>query len=299
MPKRSNEFQHLVKVIHDAISKIEGASVTESAMIPEPNGTLREVDILLERSVAGVPIRLAVECRDRSRKSDVDWIDGLIGKFRDLNIDKIVAVSRKGFSATAKAKASANGIELKVLAEALADEWAGEFINLGFGLFQLKSEISSVTVTFDPPVAVGVKPTTVVDCAQSEGSKPTLKQFIHACFVNCVVPLVKRHVEREFLDKFPPLAELTRLWEFNVPVDIRDAWVVGNDGTRHRVSHILFGVSARSEVAESDVRHYRYGVTALASEGQLKIGGEVHKMQVVQVARSKTLGVSITKVKPK
>ena len=124
MPKRSDDFQHLVKVIHDAISRVEGATVTESAMLPEPDGTLREVDILLERSVADVPIRLAIECRDRSRKSDVEWIDGLIGKFRNLKVDKIIAVCRRGFSAGAAAKAAASNIELRVLAECLTHEWS-------------------------------------------------------------------------------------------------------------------------------------------------------------------------------
>jgi len=299
MPKRSNDFQHLVKVIHDAISKVEGATVTESAMLPEPDGTLREVDILLERSVADVPIRLAIECRDRSRKSDVDWIDGLVGKFRNLKVDKIVAVCRKGFSAGAAAKAAANSIELRVLTECLTHEWSSEFMRLGFAMFEFKPELRTVEITLDPVQAQGIEPTSIVESGDASATQRTLEQLVFACFVENVAPRIKQHVEREFLATLPPLADLTRSWEFTVPVDVRDTWVVAKTGTRHRIAHMLFGVAAQSRADVSLVRHYKYGTTALASEGHLNVGSEMHKMSVVQVAGQKSLTASITKVKPK
>jgi hypothetical protein len=297
MPKRSNDFQHLVKVIYDAISKVEEARVTESAMLTEPDGTLREVDILLERTVADVPIRLAVECRDRSRKSDVDWIDGLIGKFRNLQVDKIVAVCRRGFSPAAIAKAAANKIELRVLSECLTHEWSSEFMRLGFATLEFAPELRTVEIALEPSEAEGIGPSCLVEDLAVSAAQRSLEQFVFACFVECVAPHIKRYIEQEFLTKLPPLADLTRLWEFTVPIEIQDAWVVSNIGVRHRIAHMLFGVVAQSRADIAPIKHYQYGTTALASEGELNFGTRVHKMRVVQVTGQKSLTASIIKIK--
>lgn len=298
MPKRSNDFQRLVKIIHDAISKVEGASVTESAMLPEPDGTLREVDILLERKIADVPLRLAIECRDRSRKSDVDWIDGLVGKFRNLRIDKVVAVCRKGFSAGATAKAAANNIELRVLTECLTHEWTSEFIRLGIAQFEFQPELRGVEITLNPSEAQGIEPNSIVETIHASAAPRTLEQIVFACFAENVVPRIKQHVEQEFLAKLPPLADLTRAWEFTVPVDLRDAWVFSKAGTRHSIERMLFSVTGQSRTEVAPVRHYQYGDTALASEAKLNAGSNTRKMSVVvQVAGQNTLTVTISPLK--
>lgn len=80
-------------------------------MLPERgDGTEREVDVLLTFSQSGLPVRIAIECRNWRIKHDVAWIDLLIGKYRDLGIDKVVAVSSTGFTPAAIAKAKDVGI---------------------------------------------------------------------------------------------------------------------------------------------------------------------------------------------
>lgn len=297
MPKRSNDFQRLVKIIHEAISKVEGASVTESAMLPEPDGTLREIDILLERKIADIPLRLAIECRDRSRKSDVDWIDGLIGKFRSLKIDKIVAVCRKGFSAAATAKAVANNIDLRVLTECLTHEWTSEFMRLGIAQFEFQPEFRSVEITLNPPEVQGIELTTIVETIHALAAPRTLEQVVIACFAENVAPRIKQHVEQEFLAKLLPLADLTRTWEFTVPVEIRDIWVLSKAGTRHSVEQMLFTVAGQSRTQVAPVRHFQYGSTALASEAKLNAGTNTHNMSVVQVAGQNSLIVTLSLLK--
>src|SRR5688572_759202 len=105
MPKRTNDFQKLIHYIYSQMVP-EGATVTESALLRERSSLAkREVDILIEYEIAGTKLRIAVECRDRSRKDDIEWIDGLIGKYRDLEVDKVIAVSNSGFSSDAIEKA--------------------------------------------------------------------------------------------------------------------------------------------------------------------------------------------------
>lgn len=219
MPKRSNEFQRLVRMIHDAMASINCAKVTESAMVCEPDGTPREIDILIEGRVADVDIRVAVECRDRSRKSDVEWIDGLIGKFQNLKIEKVIAVSRSGFSSTATTKASAANIELRTLEQCLDSEWPNEFLKLGFGIFEFNPWPNAVTVTIDPepPDPIAITSTVIID----DGTTRTVAELVTACLGQVVFPQIKAYIEREFLSKGLPLATLTRKWELTIPVVVK------------------------------------------------------------------------------
>ena len=294
MPKRSNDFQRLVTIIHEAIAATDGAKVTESAMVAEPDGTLREVDILLERRLADVHVRLAIECRDRSRKSDVDWIDGLVGKLKNLQVDKVIAVCRRGFSKAATAKAKDNKIELRTLSQCLANEWTGEFIKLGFAAFQFTPTLDSFEITFEPELTEPI--TLKVPARTPAVSTPiTLETIVQSCFLQNVVPRIKEHVDKEFLSKGPPLAELTRKWEFSVPVDIRDVLINTPAGHDHQVKAMLFNVRAESVATTSTVGHFRYGDTAVASVGCIDFGAQRHAMKVVQVAGSNKLSVNISK----
>lgn len=123
MGKKSNEFQKLVVAIHSALAGT-GSTVTESAMLKDGSTEIeREVDVLIESVVAGHVVRIAVEVRDHSRSQDVQWIDGLIGKYRDLPIDRVVAVSSTRFTPGAAAKAKAANIKVLHLSDVESFDW--------------------------------------------------------------------------------------------------------------------------------------------------------------------------------
>ncbi len=121
MPKRTNNFQLLIHKIYENL--VDGSTqVTESGMVWDSQGEiLREVDILIERKGMNSDESFSwmIECRDRSRKESIEWIDGLIGKSLSLNVNKVVAVSSKGFARSAIKKAAANGIDTITLKKCL------------------------------------------------------------------------------------------------------------------------------------------------------------------------------------
>lgn len=121
MPKRTNNFQLLVRKIYENLVD-DSTLVTESGMVWDSQGEiLREIDILVERK--GVDFcegfSWMIECRDRSRKESIEWIDGLIGKSLSLKVSKVIAVSSKGFARAAIKKAAANGIDTITLTKFL------------------------------------------------------------------------------------------------------------------------------------------------------------------------------------
>lgn len=124
MPKRSNDFQTLIKTIYEQIVP-EGGKVTESGMVYDKDaGSLREVDIFVEYRYAGHGFSFIIECRDRARSESIEWIDAIIGKSKSLNVNKVMAVSSKGFTKSAIKKARENGIETLTLRQAQETDWA-------------------------------------------------------------------------------------------------------------------------------------------------------------------------------
>jgi len=135
MAKRTNNFQQLIAYIYEKTIPV-GATVTESGMVWDKDAeVLREVDVLIEHRIAGHTLKIAVECRDRSRKDTVEWIDGLIGKMESLDVNKIVAVSSRGFAETAVRKAKAKGIDTLTFEDAVEADWEGYFFRPGMAIF--------------------------------------------------------------------------------------------------------------------------------------------------------------------
>ena len=113
MPKRTNQFQKIVTYNATQLAPL-GATVRESVLLEEATapGVLREVDTLIEVGAGITRVVVAVEARDRLRKDDIQWVDQIIGKYQRLPVDRVLAVSKSGFSAAAKKKAQEARINL-------------------------------------------------------------------------------------------------------------------------------------------------------------------------------------------
>ena len=60
--------------------------------------------LLALAAIAGLTIYLATILGGKD-KDDIEWIDALVGKFKDLDVHKVLAVSRSGFTRAALKKA--------------------------------------------------------------------------------------------------------------------------------------------------------------------------------------------------
>ncbi len=146
MPPRSNLFQRLIRDLHAQLAS--NCSIIESAMlIDRLSGDAREVDIVLRSVVGGYELVVSIECRDRSRPATIEWVEQMIEKHNSLPTNKLILVSRTGFTQTAKAKADRHGVETYTLEEAghvdwtkLVDDWSElrfEGMDLNFDIFAL------------------------------------------------------------------------------------------------------------------------------------------------------------------
>lgn len=123
MPKRTNEFQKLIKLLESQLAS-ENVKIEESKLLRDKrSGEPREIDILIQTEINGHSISIAVECTDRTRKAGTPWIEQLKGKYDALPVDKVIAVSKSGFSKPAKKVAKDCKIKLLTLEEAINEDW--------------------------------------------------------------------------------------------------------------------------------------------------------------------------------
>src|SRR5689334_21690154 len=109
--QHTNEFQRLIVMLHQQLAP-SGARIIESNLVEDPaTKILREADITIDYEIAGYQIRIVIECRDRSRRATVEWVDQLVGKY-GREVARVVAVSRSGFTRAASELAKAHNIEV-------------------------------------------------------------------------------------------------------------------------------------------------------------------------------------------
>ncbi len=177
MTKRTNAFQKAIHYIHDQL-KDSNVVVIESAEMYEINSdppTKREIDVLIEKIVNNKVFRIAIECRDRGKTDDIQWIDCLIGKFINLPVHKIIAVSKSGFSKSAVKKAESFGIELRTLNDITSMDWKSEYQKLGFCELKMTFKIDRYEFNIEGNPSISITPE---DKIKIKGRYVKLKTFI-------------------------------------------------------------------------------------------------------------------------
>ena len=294
MPKRSNPFQHLMKTIYDAMAKVSGGSVSESAALYEPDGTPREVDILIESVVLSHNLKIAVECHDRTRKDDVEWIDGLIGKYKNLGVQKIIAVSNSGFTDTAKGKAAANNIEIMTLEQCLDTNWPDEFQKLNVSIFKIDFKPQFVRILYHPMKDIQVERTWVL--TNSKGlTLGTFDTLFMSYYKESVVSKAKEHIDTQILPSCKVIGDLEKSLDITVPFDVENTYFHDAEGNKYELKKIVFILKGITTVYHGSTDHYKYGNTARISIGTVEADDMTRSFNIIQVAGSKDISVRFEK----
>lgn len=123
MVNSGKNFERLTEEIYNKLIRDRRfEKVERNVRIKGPDGD-RQIDILLTASTMGLEIRTIVECRDHLRKVDVEYLDSVESKMRDVKANKAVIVSRAGFTSGALSKARRLNITLCTAHEASNPNW--------------------------------------------------------------------------------------------------------------------------------------------------------------------------------
>lgn len=215
----------------------------------------REIDLLATVPMLNSNFRLAIECRDHGRMQTLDWIDSLIGKFKDLDIDKVIAVSPTGFSPAAVEKAAANRIELVTAKQASKVDWAAvlhrpwKALTHSFTLMRIITEQGEKVVTRTDVDAKGVKATHADRL--SEAVYVSLRQHFFDNMSADVVRAIDAQIGKCW-QKY--IADPTPTWT-EVYVDV-EGEVLMNETERHHIDRICFGIGTFFKVTEQTPKSY-------------------------------------------
>lgn len=269
MSKQTNAFQKLIHHIHSKKEDL-AAKVTESASLIETNiaePIAREIDVLIEKEVNGKIAKLAIECRDRSNKDDIEWVDSLVGKYKNLDVHKVIAVSNSGFSRAARLKAKANGLDLKTIDEASKIDFGEEFVKLGMTFISHNFELKASTISFTPPPKIKPTPETVV---YHDGSAVgTLGELTKLCHEEGTKKKLLPYYKQNFMNIFKTRADIDKplLIEHSVPIN--ELYIESN-GDKFYITSIVFTLIGTPTVQDINVRHRTYE-GALITEGVFDI----------------------------
>lgn len=110
--RQGRELELLVSKIKAL--KLPEATIQSPEYVPDVDtGESREIDVGIRIKTDNGEIFIAVECRDRTAKQDVQWVEQLISKKESVGADLLLAVSSSSFSYPAVVKAMKRGVALR------------------------------------------------------------------------------------------------------------------------------------------------------------------------------------------
>jgi hypothetical protein len=273
MSKKTNAFQQVIHFIHQKLEG-SGAEVIESALLAESLGdssTDREIDILIEKKVKGKVYRIAIECRDHKRSQRIGWIDELIGKYKNLPVHEVVAVSNTYFSKDAQKKAKFHRIRVVSLKEVKKIDFA-KFVSLG--LAEVRIQVVPLNfVTFETfSIPSHVQPHHKELVYSAEGKAKTVDEFAQPYFIE-----FKEKSFDEFLRKASEMwktrTDLDGKMTFCLIRDVDDVITFKTGAHEQRVKSVAMYFSMTTSALDISLIHKMYK-GALVSGTRIRFDGD-------------------------
>ena len=253
MPRRTNPFQQLIHDIHFQLHK-GIAQVTESKFLRDRvTGLEREVDIVIEIENGPYRVVIGVECRAHDRKQDIEWVEQAYTKHQNLT-DKLILVSKSGFTPEAIRKAETLGIETITLVEGQPIDWTQVVGKLSRVYMAIPMAHPNHAEVYPPTDATNLDETSSLFAPQ--GDRQTTLPALALQFLN------DRQVTEWILQSFGEPGDYT----FNIECDVPAGWyLVDKVGNRHQVQKLRIHYDLHLEPRiPVDLLHYSFKDTQIA-----------------------------------
>jgi hypothetical protein len=219
-----------------------------------------EVDVLIESQVGPHPIRIALECRDHKRKQDRQWVQQMIGKYAHLPVQKVIAVSRSGFTKKAYACAAHSPtVELLTFRDVHQRDWPAEVARWKMAIVTWHTRLIGARVTYVQSPPPNISGEALLACAvadQTGHAVSTIEQDM--------VNLLKRNAERSVRDfggqHLPEIMakQPGEEVEIEVPYTAHDRFLVAPDGSRHQIQEIVLLFRTHYELQDQPFAYAQY-----------------------------------------
>jgi Restriction endonuclease len=167
--KQATEYEKIAAGIYRMLSPSSHVQ-HDVKLLGKDSGTERQVDILIEDTVAGHKIAVAVDCKNWNSRIAVPDVGSFASFVKDIGMQKGVMLSKKGYSKNALRYAKQLGIDLCQLHDAASRNW-----KLDLRVPIVVEELGiTVGATFR---AVLDRPTTLPDIMDASISGTTIKKL--------------------------------------------------------------------------------------------------------------------------
>lgn len=122
IPPKWKRFEHVVKSIQEQLTP-NSKIVYDYRVIGKTTGVDRQVDIALFSQIGQFDIFIAMDCKDYKKPVDVKEVESFATMLEDINADKGVMVTYKGFSSAARKVAEKKRIDLLKMIDVESEEW--------------------------------------------------------------------------------------------------------------------------------------------------------------------------------
>lgn len=127
MSRKGREFEKLVAFLEKMLTPDNFEIKSPDFFDDKDTGQKREIDISVTGKVGATPIKIIIECRDRTDPQNVTWIEQINSKKEGVNASKAIAVSSSGFYKPALVKAKSCNIECRTYEDIDESEIASWF----------------------------------------------------------------------------------------------------------------------------------------------------------------------------
>lgn len=121
--KKGTKFEILTEEIYRKLIKNHDYEEVKRNVLVNGKDGKRQIDVLVLTKTAGIELMTIIECKDHNRKVSIGMVDALHSKLQDINGNKAILVSSKGFSSKAISKAKRVGMTLCTAHQALSPKW--------------------------------------------------------------------------------------------------------------------------------------------------------------------------------
>lgn len=271
MPARTNDFQRIVLAIESALAS-QDASVQESGELTDRAGAKREVDILITQDLGHRKLITGVECRGGTRPADIEWIDRMWGKHQELPTDKLVLVSKAGFTKRAKTKAGSLNIDILTVSEAVVLDWDRRLRSATVSMFTLPT-LKHLQVLLRPRDGTVEPPPSVPELSLIEPGGRNAGRLIDIVKRTLLLPEVIAALEEQ---AFPNSGTDV---DFDFPF-LPGTRLALDDGRTYEPTRISAKAFCQKHVVAVSLDEASYGSTPLAI-GSTSVAG--HVVRLVQV----------------
>ena len=282
MPIRTNEFQQLIHLIEFQLSPHD-AHVEESVeFVDKVTGKKREVDVVITRKTGIHNFTFGIECIDHARPADSTWVEKIIAKHKDIEVDKTILVSRSGFYKPALEKAHYNDFETITLNEAKDSDWNTYTQNLtslssiavGISHFTIK-EVMPLAVSSDNPTdqpsLISSPPETTFITDRDETDRIPLNSVVEH-IVNSTVK--QDDFQAHILGIAKP--EVTTPFEFKIRIG-DEIYTQDQEGNKKRLTQILLRGECIEKLSTISLSRAKYGEAPILHGSTHHMG---HKVDV-------------------